>query len=310
MTDRIPIVIGKSSDYDYVRIKEFCDQVARHIGLLQGLRGSAVLLKPNLISSRASKLACTDARFIRGVAEWFIDQGARLAIGDSPSFGSAVQVIRKMGIDAELKGLDVEIVEFKTPKEHHLTHGVRVGISEEALACDLLVNLPRIKAHNQMYVTIAVKNLFGIVCGMRKALCHMKNGLSHQKFGDLMLDLATVLPNHIALVDGIETMTKRGPINGELLELGCLCGGRDPVAVDTLLLSLLELDQTRCPIWRAATARGFAGARLEALECHGERLESFAGSGFRAPSILNPVPFNPIRFLHSSLRRAVASARN
>lgn len=308
MSDKIPIVIGRRRGYEIDGIKGFCDRAAAHLDLPVSLHGSSVLLKPNLISSRAPKLACTDARFIRGVAEWFADQGARLAIGDSPSFGSAAQVMRKMGITSELQGLDLRVVEFKSPKEHILTHGVRVGIAEEAIDCDLFVNLPRIKAHNQMFVTIAVKNLFGIVCGMRKAICHMKNGLSHQKFGDLMLDLTTVLPSQVSLVDGIEVMNRRGPINGELLELGCLCAGLDPVGVDTLLLSLLELEEKKCPIWRAATAREFAGARLELLECLGEMPASFAGSGFRAPSILNPVPFNPFRFMRSSLRRAMASA--
>ena len=310
MAEKIPIMIGKSRDYDIERIKNFCDQAAPHMGLGESLRGASVLLKPNLISSRASKLACSDASFVRGVAEWFFDQGARVAIGDSPSFGSASQVMKKMGISAGLQGLAVQTVEFKTPKEHLLTHGVRVGIAEEALDCDLFVNLPRIKAHSQMYVTIAVKNLFGIVCGMRKAICHMKNGLSHQKFGDLMLDLAALLPNQVTMVDGIQVMSRRGPIKGELLELGCVCAGRDPVGVDTVLLSLLELDKNRSPIWRAASARGMAGARIDSLECLGEMPASFAGRGFRAPSILNPVPFNPFRFMYSSLRRAMAQAQN
>ena len=310
MADKIPIVVGRSHGYDLDRIKEFCDQAATHLRFAANLRGASVMLKPNLISSRASKLACTEARFVRGVAEWFADHGATLAVGDSPSFGSAAQVVKKMGIGAELEGLEVKVVEFKTPKEHLLTHGVKVGIAEEAMNCDLLVNLPRIKAHSQMYVTIAVKNLFGIVCGMRKAICHMKNGLSHRKFGDLMLDLADVLPHHVTLVDGIEAMTKQGPIKGELLELSCICAGDDPIAVDTLLLDLLELDQKRCPIWRAAAARGYVGAGIEAIECLGEPAASFAGSGFQAPSILNPVPFNPFRFLHSSLRRAMASAQS
>jgi uncharacterized protein (DUF362 family) len=217
--------------------------------------------------------------------------------------------MKKMGISAGLQGLAVQAIEFKTPREHLLTHGVRVGVAEEALDCDLFVNLPRIKAHSQMYVTIAVKNLFGIVCGMRKAICHMKNGLSHQKFGDLMLDLAALLPRQITMVDGIEVMSRRGPIKGELLEFGCLCAGRDPVGVDTVLLSLLELDKNRSPIWRAASARGIAGARVDLLKCVGETPASFAGSGFRAPSILNPVPFNPLRFMLSSLRRAMAQAQ-
>ncbi|MGI9570855.1 MAG: DUF362 domain-containing protein, partial [Desulfobulbia bacterium] len=138
MADRIPIIVGRSRTYDVARIKEFCDQAAPYLGVEGCLHGTAVLLKPNLISSRASKLACSEARFVRAVAEWFVDQGARVEIGDSPSFGSAGQVMNMMGIGAELEGLDIGVVEFKTPREHHLTHGVKVTIAEEALGCDLL----------------------------------------------------------------------------------------------------------------------------------------------------------------------------
>jgi len=306
MAELIPIVLDRCGSYEHRQIKGFCETAFEQFKLRKNYHGSTVLLKPNLISSRASDLACSDGRVVRAVAEWFIDQGAALQIGDSPSFGSAEQVLRKKGIAAALDDLDVTMVEFDTPLEKTLTHGVKVGIAKEVLGCDLLVNLPRVKAHSQMYVTLAVKNMYGIVCGMRKALCHMKNGLSHTRFGDLMLDLTTLVPHHVALVDGIEAMHRRGPIKGDLLELGLLAAGRDPVALDTALLSALELDHRKCPIWRAADLRAFPGARLEAINWLRERPESFHGSGFQVPSILNPVPFNPIRFMISSLRRAVA----
>ncbi len=306
MAELIPILLDHCRTYEHRRIKEFCESAFNQLEFKQNYHGKTVLLKPNLISSRASNLACSDGRLVRAVAEWFLDNGATLQIGDSPSFGSAEQVLRKKGILAELGGLDVAIAEFSNPVEKILTHNVKVGVAQQVLECDLLVNLPKVKAHSQMYVTLAVKNLFGIVCGMRKALCHMKNGLSHTKFGDLMLDLTTLVPRHVALVDGIEAMHRRGPIKGERLELGLLAAGRDPVALDTALLQALELDQRKCPIWRAADLRAFPGARPELINWLGQRPESFHGSGFQAPSILNPVPFNPVRFLLSSLRRAAA----
>lgn len=307
MADTIPIVLETCPDYDVEKIKAFCQEASIHLDLGGSLTNATVLLKPNLISSRAPKLACTEALFVRGVAEWFADQGAMVQIGDSPAFGTAMQVLKKTGIAAALEGLDVRVVEFKTPTSHLLTHGVKVGIAQEALDCDLLVNLPRIKAHSQMHVTMAVKNMFGIVCGIRKAVCHMKNGLSHRKFGDLMLDLTEVAGPSVTFVDGIRVMSGSGPIKGEPLDLGCLCAGSDPVGVDTLLLSLLELDQQDCPIWRAAAARDLTGSRIDLIESKGRQPQDFKGSGFKAPTILNPVPFNPFRFMISSLRRAAAS---
>lgn len=308
MAELIPVLLGRQSSYDHRRIKAFCETAVGEFEPGRNFHGSTILLKPNLISSRASRLACSDGRFLRALAEWFIDSGARVQIGDSPSFGSAAQVLRQKGIEAELAGLNLEVIEFSQPMEKILSHGVKVGVSAEPLECDLLVNLPRVKAHSQMYVTLSVKNFFGIVCGMRKAMCHMKNGLSHRKFGDLMLDLTGLVPHHMTIIDGIEAMHRRGPIKGELLELGLLGAARDPVALDTALLDALELDSRKCPIWRAAEARSLGGARIPSISFRGEQPQAFHGSGFQAPSILNPVPFNPVRFLISSLRRAAASA--
>jgi uncharacterized protein (DUF362 family) len=308
MAETIPILLKSCTTYEHRRLKELCAEALQEMGETRSYQGQKVLLKPNLISSRAPRLACSEAAFIKAVAEWFVDAGARVLIGDSPAFGSAAQVLKKHRIWPEIKTLGLEIVEFKTPREQLLTHGVRVGVAEEALACDLFVNLPRVKAHSQMFVTIAVKNFFGIVCGMKKAMCHMKNGLSHRKFGDLMLDLSQIVPHSISLVDGIEVMHKRGPVNGELMGLGCFCAGRDPVAIDTALLAALELDQRRSPVWRAAQQRNLAGSRMGDIDFSDLSPDYFAGSGFVAPTLLNPVPFNPVRFLVNALRRAKKAA--
>lgn len=309
MSEPIPVVLDACDSYDPLRLKQFCEDAAGALGIGDRLAGSPVLLKPNLISSRASKLACSDGRFIRAVAEWFIDNGARVRIGDSPSFGSASQVMAKHGILDHLRGLDVDIIEFKSVRELSVTHGVRVGVSGEVLDCDVLVNLQRVKAHSQMYVTLAVKNMFGIVCGMRKAMHHMKNGLSHVKFGDLMIDLCHAVPHSVSFIDGIDAMHKSGPINGERLHVGCVGAAKDPVALDTALLAALELDRRKCPVWRAAQARNLAGSDVSRCAFIRERPERFFGTGFQAPLILNPVPFNPLRFMRSSFRRMMAAAR-
>jgi uncharacterized protein (DUF362 family) len=307
MSEPIPVLLDTCKTYDTPVLKQFCDDAAAALGFGAGLGGARVLLKPNLISSMASRLACSDGRFIRAVAEWFIDQGARVRIGDSPSFGSASQVMAKHGISDHLRGLDIEVIEFRDVRELEMSHEVRIGVSGEALDCDLLVNLPRVKAHGQMYVTLAVKNRYGVVCGMRKAVRHMMNGLSHVKFGDLMIDLCLAVPHSVSLIDGIEVMHRSGPIKGVALQVGCVAAAKDPVALDTALLAALELDLSKCPVWRAAKARTLAGAEIDRLEFVRLAPERFSGTGFEAPEFLSPVPFNPLRFMYNSYRRVAAS---
>ena len=306
----IQLLLNRIEGYDLLALKEFLDKSGPLTNLQDSYHGQKILLKPNLISGRGPALSCTNIIVIQAVAEWFLDRGAEVAIGDSPAFGRALQVIKQQGMLPVVNRLNLKVVEFQTPVVHNLSHDTSVGIAAECLNYDLLVNLPKVKAHNQMFMTLAVKNLFGIVCGMRKAVAHMKNGSSHMKFADLMLDLVEVIPKSVTIADGIEAMHREGPLGGDLLNLGCVAASPDPVALDTAMLELLELDNSMCPIWKAAERRGLPGSKLGNLDFCFESPEVFYGSGFVAPILLNPVPFNPLRFIHSSIKKMLLRVRD
>ena len=166
----------KCESYDRYAVAELIDTMMHHVGLLESLHGKTVLLKPNLISSSGPRLACTHGGFVAGAALWLHDQGAKVLVGDSPAFGSAVKVCQKQGLSKSLQGLDVKLVDFVSPVKRTLSDGIVVTVAREALECDIFVGLPKIKAHKQMFVTMAVKNLFGIVKGVNKAMLHMVHG--------------------------------------------------------------------------------------------------------------------------------------
>jgi uncharacterized protein (DUF362 family) len=295
--------------YEPPALFEVLECLAPFLEIAGNLTGKKVLLKPNLISARGPALACTDPRFILAVARWFIDHGAIVRIGDSPAFGTAAGVLKRLGVHADLLRLGVQVVEFTTPRIFTLDCGVPVGVAEEALDCDLFVNLPKIKAHNQMYMTIAVKNIFGIVKGLRKAVLHMQYGDSHQRFAEIILDLVALLPAHITLADGIEVMHVSGPVHGESLALQCVAGSRNPLAVDTTFLWALELVPEKSPLWLAAAKRKFRGVILAEIEFPLLHPDIFHGSGFQAPELPAPVRFNPFRFLHGIMKRIVLALR-
>jgi uncharacterized protein (DUF362 family) len=301
----LPVFLSQCPRYQADTLAQFIDNAAGHLSLPAHLHGSTVLLKPNLVTHMAPSLACTHRSVLVALVHWCRQKGAKVVIGDSPAFGSARAVLKKHGILDSIVPLGVEVVEFRTPRRFELSNGVVVGVAQEALACDLFINCAKFKAHGQMYVTGAVKNLFGIVVGMRKFSAHMKNGPSHTRFADLMLDLAALLPTSFSMVDGIEVMHRTGPVDGELLHLGCLGASRDPVAVDTAFLHALELDARRSPIWRAAVNRKMAGSEVRNLLFVGAHPADFHGSGFVAPQELAPVVFNPLRAVSSSLKRAI-----
>lgn len=302
------VVLQRCADYRQSAIMAAID-TAMALLSTDNFHGKVVLLKPNLIGSSGPGLACTHGQFIAAAAAWFLDHGARVLLGDSPAFGSAEKVCGKHGISAALQGMNVELSEFATPVRKRLAGGVTVAVAREALDCDLLVGLPKVKAHNQMYVTLAVKNIFGIVKGMNKAMLHMIHGDDHRHFAGIILDLLNILPPQLHLADGIAAMHVSGPLDGSPLPLYCIAAAKSPVAMDTALLDALELDCRRSPLWLEAAARKLVGSEGGTIDYPALLPQHFYGSGFVAPATLNPVRFNILRFCRGMMKRAMLRLR-
>ncbi|MGD9949228.1 MAG: DUF362 domain-containing protein [Desulfobulbus sp.] len=266
-------------------------------------RSASVLLKPNLITATNGQLACTNGHIILAVARYFKDLGANVAVGDSPAFGTARSVLRKIGVLPELERLGVRVTEFRQYLPLELPSGQRACIARPALECDTLINLPKVKAHSQMRVTLAVKNYFGCISGLHKPWWHMVHGGEQGRFADLLVELLSVLPQGFSLVDGMEAMHITGPIHGQPYALGLLAGGINPVAVDTGLLAILGVEPSLCPLWVAAREAGLPGTDPEQLLFTHDHPVALAAEKFLVPEALTPVRFNPFRFVKSSVQR-------
>ena len=305
----LTVSIQRCSEYKSSIICGLVEEIICRLDQKHHYTGSVVLLKPNLISGLCGPLACTHKEFIRGVAAWFLDQGAKVRIGDSPAFGNCKSVCNQQGITETLMGMNVKPVNFSDSVEKKLTGGLTVHVAREALECDFFINLPKVKAHNQMYVTLAVKNIFGIIKGFKRALLQMTLGNSHEQFSEIILDLLDLLPPSLHLADGIQAMHLSGPIHGEPLQLNCVAGSTCPVALDTALLDLLALDKSKSPLWRAGQGRNMRGSDSKNIYFPLLSPTDFVGTKFVAPESLNAVRFNPVGFLGSIVKRVMLALR-
>jgi uncharacterized protein (DUF362 family) len=281
------------------------EAIAQVLGAIElpALAQANVLLKPNLIAAKNSLLSCTEGAFILAVARWLLERGARVSIGDSPAFGTAAMVLRSMGITEELATLGVQIKNFNQGRKVRLSGGGSAVLAEEALDCDLLVNLPRVKAHAQARLTLAVKNYFGCLIGLRKPWWHMQHGGEQGKFFERLAQLPLVLPPSLSLLDGITAMHQSGPIWGQPYPLALVAASMNPVAIDTALHVILGVSPEQSPLMAACRRAGLNGAELPQLSFPLLRPEDFSVSGFIVPKTLNPVRFSLFRFLKSTVRR-------
>ncbi len=295
------------SSYGRLSLMESFEALIRTTGISSRLHGRTILLKPNLLTAARGPLPCTEATFILAAARWFLDAGAKVMIGDSPAFGSARVNLWRLGIGQELRAMGVGISDFRRTRVCMMSSGVKAGIAVRALECDLLVNLPRIKAHAQTRVTMAVKNCFGCLTGLQKPWWHMVYGGTKGHFADLLVGLLACLPRTLTLVDGIRVMHRTGPINGSPYPLRVVAAGTNPVAVDTALLELLNIPRQNSPLQVAAANRNIAGSNKADLSyplCLPDDLQVY---DFQVPFSLNPIRFRPFSFAVSAARRALRS---
>ncbi len=301
--DNASLALLRRQTYAKVQLDQAVDTLLTTSLPGMSLRTAQILLKPNLITATNGTLACTDQRLIIAVSRWFLDHGAQVRVGDSPSFGSARSVLAAIGALPSLRALDVPVVEFKHAREVVLPGGKRAALATAALECDMLINLPKIKAHAQMGVTLAVKNYFGCLAGLRKPWWHMVHGGRQGRFAQLLVELLSVLPGGVSLVDGIVAMHQTGPVHGEPFSLGLLACGCNPVAVDTALLTVLGIDPARSPLWLAARQAGISGTVLAHLTFSQLTPAQCMVRDFVVPEELSPVRFNPFRFVKNTFKR-------
>lgn len=299
----IPVCLDQCHSYKHEALYPVLQKHLDILSLPSDCSGKKVLLKPNLLSASAPALACSCPQFVAAVANCFLKRGATVVLGDSPAFGSAKQVLKKHGFMTALSGLDVSLLEFRTKVVRKLDCGLSVTVAGEALDCDYFVNLPRIKAHQQMGVTMAVKNVFGIILGARKAWLHMTHGETHHGFAELILDLCKMLPPTIAIADGITVMNRMGPVNGSPLSMDCVALSRNLVALDRAMLEVLGLDREKIPLAVEAEKLALPGALLEEITFPGLEPNAFSQSGFRIPQQLRPVRFQFFRYFRSTVKR-------
>ncbi len=292
----MPTVIVKSSSYDY-------DVLRPHIfSLLDRFAGpsirskTAVVIKPNFLAPAPPERAILTHPFIvRAVAEYVIMKGARPVISDSHAMGSFEKVLRTGGFLSALEGLDVEFHEFKkiTVVDIGEPFG-KIEIAGEALDAEVLINLPKLKTHTQMLLTLGVKNLFGCIVGLRKPEWHFRTGVDREMFARLLFRVHVAVNPAVTILDGILAMEGQGPGRGGTpRHLGVIMGSDSAVALDITTCRMLEL-----PAEALLTNRLAEKGLLDDIEIEGDLPQI---DDFILPSI-TPLVFGPSR-LHGFMRR-------
>jgi len=294
----MPEVIVRTSAYEEKRLRPLLFEMLERLDGGRIQRGTRVLVKPNLLSPAAPDDAVlTHPLVVKAVCEYIVHRGAGVQLSDSPAIGSFEKILRISGIGDAIKGLGVICKPFESSVRVDVGKPFdRIEIAEDALNADLIINLPKLKTHSHMLLTLAVKNMFGCIVGFRKPEWHMRAGVDRDMFAKLLVRIHQRVRPAFAILDGILAMEGEGPgKSGDPRQLGVLIGGCDGPAIDETVCRMLGIDPLLLPTHRAAQAFGLVDGKLE-IEGRLPRV-----AHFRLPEITQVI-YGP-KALHGVVRR-------
>jgi len=246
--------------------------VRKAIGSLGGIsrfvkRGDVVVVKPNMSWDRTPELAATtNPEVVAEIVRMCLEAGATQVKVFDRTCNEPRRCYRHSGIQeaVEKAGGKVFHVHRKGFKQISIPQGELLKswkFYQDALECDVLINVPIAKHHSLARLSMGIKNLMGLLGGNR--------GLLHPQFDRKIVDINTVLRPHLTILDAVRILVRNGPQGGnpaDVKKLDTIVVGTDPVAVDSYGATLFGLKPEDLGYIKIAHQRGLGKMDLAKLK--------------------------------------------
>ncbi|MDM9383302.1 DUF362 domain-containing protein [Chlorogloeopsis sp. ULAP01] len=265
--------------------------------------GDRVLLKPNLLTgARPDKECTTRPELVYVVAQMVMEAGGKPFLGDSPAFGSAKGVAIANGYLPIIEELNLPIIDFQGKRYQTISADFNhLLLSKEAIEADVVINLPKVKSHVQLTLTLGVKNLFGCVPGKMKAWWHMEAGKDVNRFGEMLVETARAVNPNLTILDGIIGHEGNGPSGGEPRSLGIIGASADVFALDRAMVEILNVLPAQVPTIAASMRLGVC-PELDAIYYPHLDPDLLQIDDWRLPDKLVPIDFGMPRVIKSTFK--------
>ena len=266
--------------------------------------GQRVLLKPNLLMNAGPDQAVTThPEIVRAVLRAVRAAGGLPMVGDSPAdVGDLERVWEGSGLAAVCAAEGASRVMFESGgSKQFVLHGRTFSIARAVLEADVVINLPKVKSHMQLTLTLGVKNLFGCVPGKMKAWWHMEAGKDVDRFAQMLIETARAINPELTILDGIVGHEGNGPSTGEPRDLGVLAASRDVFALDRVMVEVLGVRAQDVPTVAAAIRSGLC-SDLEAIEIIGDPVARLQCPDWKLPETMMAIDFGMPRVIRSTFK--------
>ncbi len=309
------VAVKQCTKYD---INEVFNNISDIYKICNGpdLTNKKVLLKPNILSDAdPGKCISTHPVVIEAMIMFLQSKCSAIFIGDSPAVHTRGFRPHKSGIFGICERKGVPWIDFTVKPTEVKIGNTRIKVASVINDVDLIISLPKLKNHELVYFTGAVKNTLGLVPGFRKAKQHALYQ-DRESFSRFLVDLNETVTPHFFLMDGIIGMEGRGPGQGTPVNTGVLAGSTNPLALDIIASTIAGYNPKDVPTNHIALAKGKWLKSITDINYVGPELGSLIKKDFkRIPITANTniaVKFlkNRLHFLRKIERRPVFIHKN
>ena len=227
--------------------------------------GETVFVKPNIgWDKNPRQAACTNPDVVATLVRLCYEAGARrVRVADYPCNDQRRTYLRS-GIQpaAEAEGAEVFFMDRRKFRQMDTggEHLPRWPIYVDYVEADKRINVPIAKHHGFTRLTLAIKNLMGVLDDPRERI--------HQNLGPAMADVARFVPSDLTVIDAVRVLIANGPTGGSLDDVerrDQVIAATDPVAAEAYATTLFGLEPGSIDTTRAGEALGLGTSDFESL---------------------------------------------
>ena len=240
--------------------------------------GVTVVLKPNLtIPSESGKGNVTDARVVAAMIELCQEAGAtRIVVADGAGGGDTTAIMRKAGYEPILQAtgatfVDLNADEMLTRRLPNADGLTEYRIAKTVAEAPVLISLPVLKVHRSATITLAAKNLIGVIAlDPGSAPRQNVHNAGVQKVAS---DLVRVRAPDFALIDGIVGLEGDSPMYGTPVPMGLIVAGRSTPSVDAIGAAIMGVDPLKVEQLQLLRRRGVGETDPAKITVRGESVQ-------------------------------------
>ena len=254
MKFRLDII--KCSSFNDIKDKLF-NTLECYSNLLPESKDATILLKPNLNANMNALTGnTTDLRILSAMIRFLKDKGYyNIVIGEGTNSGyyrNNISVISRLKVDSLAEYYDVKVIDlnFSEPVYIDFEKGIKAGIAKECCEADFIINMPKLKTHFEVGMSVCLKNLIGCLVGQEN------KKKTHKDLARNILHINKNIKPHLHIIDGLIAMEGLGPTKGIPKNLGIIIVGTNPYLIDLLCARIAKFDYRLITTLKLADDKG------------------------------------------------------